>query len=174
MDDKFKEYYEMIDIYDIEKKGMIKFDESFSDASFFKDFSPFNLSGLMYYLKKIIYTICDKLIHKDKVQKEIQNLKNALKEHKQDDSIDYKWKNISLILLLKGDYIYLKDNFIIRSNYVPDNISFMKNFSYPNTSVVFPFSIKEIYDQFLERGISITINNYYLEKNMKNNNLNYK
>lgn len=119
----------------------------------FKDFSPFNLSGLIYYLEKIIYIICDKFIHKDNVQQEIQNLKNKLKEQKQDDSIDYKWKNINLILLLKGDYKYLKDNFIIRSDYAPDNISFMKIFSYPNTSVVLPFSIKEIYAQFYERGI---------------------
>ena len=171
--DKFKDYYDMIDIYDIDKKKDIIFDKSSSDANFFKHFSPFNLSGLMYYLKKIIYELCDKFNDKDKVQQEIQKMKNLLKEKKQDDLIDYKWKNISLLLLLKGDYIYLKDNFIIRSDYVPDIISFTNNFSYPNTSEVFPFSIKEIYAQFLDRGISITIKNYYLEKNIKNNNLNH-
>ena len=115
-----------------------------------------NISMLMRYIEYIANNICQELVTKENVEKEIQKLKNFKSNN------DYNWKDISLLKLLEADYNYLVEKFILKKEIVPDNNSFIKNFTYPGDTYVYPFSIKEFYNMALNRGIYICINNYYL------------
>ena len=72
-------------------------------------------------------------------------------------------ENINLIELIKGDYFYLKENFIINTEFVLGNESYINNFSYPGTFDKYPFTLKELYKALVERGIYIIIDNYFLD-----------
>ena len=104
--------------------------------------------------------MCDKFITKEKVRKEINTLYDASNKSK-----DYKYKNISLKKIIKGEYSYLREIFKLKEFQVPDNKHFINNYCYPTTDIIDPFSLKELYSKLLDRGINITINNYYFEKN---------
>ena len=162
MEDKLNKYYILIDIFNkINKPEIdIDYDSIWDDETFFKLFSPFNMAVLVNYLKTIIYDMCDKFITKEKVREEISTLYNE-----ENNSKDFKYKNISLKKIIKGEFSYLREIFILKEYEVPDNEHFINNYCYPTTDVVYPFSLKELYTKLLERGIDITINNYYWEKN---------
>ena len=164
MENKFTKYYPKIDVFDITKTNNITYDtdSETEDESFFNAFFPFNTAILMNYLKFIIYEMCDNFVQKGKVLEQIKLLYNEEKNQK-----DFKWKDISLKELIKGNYTYLKQTFIIKHDIVPNNNFFINNYSFPEDNVIYPFSLKELYTIFLERGINITINNYYLEKEGK-------
>ena len=168
MVDKFEMYYCIIDTYDLSKKDDINLDfPDYSDVDLFFSFCPFNMTVLMRYLENTINKMCDELVIKEKVEKEIENFK----KYKNDSSIkilkDYNWKNISLLELLKGNFSYLYEKFVVKHYEVPDNNSFIKNYCYPGSTMVYPFSLKELYDKLILRGITITINNYYFKKDKK-------
>lgn len=164
MEDKLSKYFILIDIFDKINKPDIAYDsDSDSDDDwFFIHFSPFNMAVLVNYLRIIIFYMCDKFATKEKVRKEITTLYNEA-----NDSKDFKWQNISLKKIIKGEYSYLREIFILKEIEVPDNEHFINNYCYPNTDVVFPFSLKELYIKLLERGINITINNYFFERKRK-------
>ena len=162
MEDKLSKYYFLIDTFDESNKPdiNINYDSIWDDETFFILFSPFNMAVLVNYLRTIIFEMCDKFITKEKVRKEINTLYDA-----SNNSKDYKYKNISLKKIIKGEYSYLREIFILKEFQVPDNEHFINNYCYPPTDVVYPFSLKELYAKLLDRGIHITINNYYFEKN---------
>ena len=169
MNEKLKVYYSMVDMYDVNNMNNIKylpFNESDTEEEdFFKHFFPISLDILMRYLKYIIYDICKKYIDKDKVLKEIEKLKKTISiDSKINDTLDYTWNDVSLKELLKGDYNYLKAKFVLKFKDVPDYNSFINNFCYPMTELVYPFSIKELYRMVIERAINVAVNNYYYEK----------
>ena len=164
MEDKFSKYYYQVDVFDITKRNNISFDED-SDSeeeSFFKLFFPFNMAVLMNHLESIIYKMCDNFSEKEKVEEQIKVLYNEINCSK-----DFTWKDLSLKELIKGNYTYLKEKFILKHIEVPDNSHFVNNYTFPEDEFIYPFSLKELYAKLLERGINVTINNYYLEKNNK-------
>ena len=71
--------------------------------------------------------MCKKLIKKNNVINEIDNLKNSANSA----SCEYNWKDVSLSELLKGDYNYLIEKFILRKDLVPDINYFINNYKYP-------------------------------------------
>ena len=165
MNDKLKTYYCCVDIYNINKKNLILYDESDSDEiQLFKHFFPINMSMLMRYLENIIYEICKKFVHKESVEKEINDLRN---DSKVNNFKDYKWKNVSLRQLFKGDFNYLTEKFILNNQDVPDYNSFVNQYCFPKTDYIYNFSIKELYNMLLERGINVTINNYYIQNKIE-------
>ena len=80
---------------------------------------------------------------------------------------NYVWKNISLVELLRGDYNYLIEKFILNPKLVPNNESYINNYEFHELSIKYPFSLKELYKIFVDRGIDITIDNYYYFENQK-------
>ena len=164
MEDKLSKYYFLIDTFDESNKPdiniNINYDSIWDDETFFILFSPFNMAVLVNYLRTIIFEMCDKFITKENVRKEINTLYDETNNSK-----DYKYKNISLKKIIKGEYSYLREIFILKEFQVPDNEHFINNYCYPTTDIVYPFSLKELYAKLLDRGINITINNYYFEKN---------
>ena len=164
MEDKLSKYYFLIDTFDESNKPdiniNINYDSIWDDETFFILFSPFNMAVLVNYLRTIIFEMCDKFITKENVRKEINTLYDDTNNSK-----DYKYKNISLKKIIKGEYSYLREIFILKEFQVPDNEHFINNYCYPTTDIVYPFSLKELYAKLLDRGINITINNYYFEKN---------
>ena len=164
MEDKLSKYYFLIDTFDESNKTdiniNINYDSIWDDETFFILFSPFNIAILINYLRTIIFEMCDKFITKENVRKEINTLYDETNNSK-----DYKYKNISLKKIIKGEYSYLREIFILKEFQVPDNEHFINNYCYPTTDIVYPFSLKELYAKLLDRGINITINNYYFEKN---------
>ena len=161
MHDKFKDYYSIIDVFDLSKRDDIHFhdDDELDESDFFLFYSPFNMAVFMRYLQYIIYDMCDNMSSKENVQNELGSLYEGKNTGK-----DYKWKDISLLELMKGNYNYLKEKFVIKDYYVPDRSYFINNFCYPDMETVYPFSLKEFYFKLLKRGIDITINNYFFEK----------
>lgn len=161
MNDKFKDYYSIIDVFDLSKRDNISFHDvdELDESDFFLFYSPFNMAVFMRYLQYIIYNICDTMSTKENIEKEIESLLDGKNSNK-----DYKWKDISLLELIKGNYNYLIEKFVIRDDYVPDRSYFINNYCYPDMETVYPFSLKEFYFKLLERGIDITINNYFFEK----------
>ena len=161
MNDKFKDYYSIIDVFDLSKRDNISFHDvdELDESDFFLFYSPFNTAVFVRYLQYIIYNICDTMSTKENIQKEIKSLYEGKNTGK-----DYKWKDISLLELIKGNYNYLIEKFVIRDDYVPDRSYFINNYCYPDMETVYPFSLKEFYFKLLERGIDITINNYFFEK----------
>lgn len=162
MEDKLSKYYFLIDTFDESNKPdiNINYDSIWDDETFFILFSPFNMAVLVNYLRTLIFEICDKFKTKENVRKEINTLYDDTNNSK-----DYKYKNISLKKIIKGEYSYLREIFILKEFQVPDNEHFINNYCYPTTDIVYPFSLKELYAKLLDRGINITINNYYFEKN---------
>ena len=164
MNDKFKDYYSIIDVFDLSKRDNISYhdDDELDDSDFFLFYSPFNMAVFMRYLQYIIYDMCDNMPSKENVQNELGSLLDGKNTGK-----DYKWKDISLLELIKGNYNYLIEKFVLKDYYVPNKDYFMNKFCYPDMETVYPFSLREFYFTLLERGISITINNYYFEKRNK-------
>ena len=162
MEDKLSKYYFLIDTFDESNEPDINIndDSIWDDETFFILFSPFNMAVLVNYLRTLIFEMCDKFITKENVRKEINTLYDDTNNSK-----DYKYKNISLKKIIKGEYSYLREIFILKEFQVPDNEHFINNYCYPTTDIVYPFSLKELYAKLLDRGINITINNYYFEKN---------
>ena len=162
MEDKLSKYYFLIDTFDESNKPdiNINYDSIWDDETFFILFSPFNMAVLVNYLRTIIFEMCDKFVTKENVRKEINTLYDETNNSK-----DYKYKNISLKKIIKGEYSYLREIFILKEFQVPDNEHFINNYCYPTTDIVYPFSLKELYAKLLDRGINITINNYYFDKN---------
>ena len=160
MEDKFNTYYNLLNVYNLNRKKGISSKEELDpiEISFFKDFCPIKISVLMRDVEFVINNLCKKLLEKEKVLKEIESLKN---NHDLNSS-EYKWKDIDIIDLLKGDYQYLIDKFIIRIDLVPNIESFVNYYCFPKQTYVYPFSLKELYYKLLYRSINITINNYFL------------
>ena len=161
MNDKFKDYYSIIDVFDLSKRDNISFHDvdELDESDFFLFYSPFNMEIFMRYLQYIIYDMCDNMSSKENVQNELESLLDGKNTGK-----DYKWKDISLLELIKGNYNYLIEKFVLKDYYVPDRSYFINNFCYPDMETVYPFSLKEFYFKLLKRGIDITINNYFFEK----------
>ena len=164
MDEKLKTYYSLIDAYSIDKKDHeYSYSQDSIEVEFLKEFKPINISILMIYVTNIINKMCKEFIYKEKVQKEIIELKNKIKNLKINIQKEYIWKDVSLNELIKGDYDYLKKKFIFRVDYVPDNNTFINKFTYPATTLSYDFSIRELYNALLDRGINIAIKNYYIK-----------
>ena len=165
MEDKFKPYYILVDhILDKNIKKIYREESDPLEVSFFMDFKPFNMAIIMRYISNIINDMCKKLISKDKVEKEIENLKNNLNNNNTNNNI-WKWKNITLVDLIKGELDYIKENFILEDEMAHDENAFVNNFQHPGYIDTYPFSLKELYHILLNRGISVAINNYYYLKN---------
>lgn len=164
MNENLKAYYSMVDMYDIKKMNRIEYlpynKSDTEEEDFFKHFFPISLEILFRYLENIIYDICKKYIDKEKVLNEIKKLNDS----KINDALDYTWRDVSLKELLKGDYNYLITKFVLKFKDVPNYNSFINNFCYPETELIYPFSIKELYSMVIERAINVVVNNYYYEK----------
>ena len=169
MNEKLKTYYSMVDMYDINKMNKVEYlpynESDTEEEEFFKDFFPINLDLLIRYLEHTIYDICKKFLDKEKVLNEIEKLKKEITNDLEiNDTSDYTWNDVSLKELLKGDYNYLKAKFLFKFKAVPDYNSFINYFCYPETELVYQFSIKELYSMVIERAINVVVNNYYSEK----------
>ena len=165
MEDKFKNYYLLIDKYDIEKNVSFYAENKTEEETLFKYFFPMNLVMIIRYVDNIINKICEKLIDKEKVLNEIDKIKKLAKSSEKNNSPDYKWKNV--VEMIKGDFSYLKEIFILKDEDVPDKQSYINNFRYPNSEYIFPFSIEELYHVLLNRTLDVMISNYYSKKKKK-------
>jgi hypothetical protein len=167
MVDKFKPYYIFVDHYILDK-NITKIYEEESEplkVSFFKDFNPFNMAILMRYIKNIVNNMCKNLILKNKVEEEIEKVKYNINNNINSCTI-WKWKDITLVDLIKGELDFLKKNFIITNEMPIDKNSFINNnFIHPLNCEAYPFSLKELYYMLLYRGIFVSINNYYYLNN---------
>ena len=164
MEDTLKHYYTMIDIFNKNYRDHLNYDDDSEDEEFFKLFNPICCSILMRYLEPIIEDICIKFDSREKVEKEIEKIKYLTESKGDNISTDYKFKDITLIDLLKGDYDFLKKKFILKYHLVPDINYYINNYTYPDTSVTYPFSLKLLYHKILLRAINNILDNYYMDK----------
>ena len=67
--------------------------------------------------------MCKKLIDKEKVVLEIEKLKKFFKIMRRKKTNNYNWKNIDLVELIKGEYKYLNEIFVLITEEIPDNKS---------------------------------------------------
>ena len=105
------------------------------------------------------------LILKNKVEEEIEKVKYNINNNINSCTI-WKWKDITLVDLIKGELDFLKKNFIITNEMPIDKNSFINNnFIHPLNCEAYPFSLKELYYMLLYRGIFVSINNYYYLNN---------
>ena len=109
-------------------------------------------------IKYVVEEICKKLQKKEKILEEIKKLKNNL----ENNLSTYKWRDIDIKDLLKGDYKYLVEKLILKYDLVPDVNCYINKCDYLIENYVFPFSLKELYFLLLERGINIFINNFFM------------
>ena len=164
MNDKLKNYYSLIDVYEIDNKDAIFFDDDDPiEEIFFKQMLPINTCLIVRYLEPIINDICKRVGSEEKAKKEINNLINLFKANSDEKSLkEYKNEDITLLDCLKGDYNFLKKKFIIEDRYVPDINYFLNNYTYPETTLTYPFSIKELYNMIVERGLKILVHNFFV------------
>ena len=162
MTEKFENYYQLVDVFNNDMSKFKCFDESSpGEEILFKSLTPIAIEILMRYLKPIINDICTELGSKEKVQKEIEEIKHLI-SNKSDNKIkEYKWKGVTIIDLLKGDYSFLKKKFILEHELVPSIDYYINDYKYPSIECSYPFSLKELYKVLIERGINILIDNYY-------------
>ena len=162
MEDKLKTYFSLVDGYSLDKpKNFSYIDESEpEEISLFKQFCPIKIAVLMRDIKYIIEEMCKKFQVKEKVLEEIKNLKNNIDNT---NLSSYKWRDIDIKDLLKGDYKYLVDKVILDDDLVPDVNCYINKYDYLFETYIFPFSLKELYFLLLERGINIIINNYFYD-----------
>ena len=159
MNDKLSTYYSLVNGFALDKpKDFCYIDESEKEEiNIFKEFCPISISILMRDIKYIVNDMCEKLISKEEVIKTIDNIKKS-----KEATSAYKWKDVDLKELLNGDYQYLIDKFIFKIALIPNINFFVNNYKYPLDPVFYDFSLKELYHKLLDRGIQITINNYFL------------
>ena len=165
MEDKLKNYYSLIDLYRIDNDDIIYYNDNDPDEEiFFKNMLPINICMIVIYLKPIINSICQKFNSEEKALKDTDDIIKTIKSNSDEKILNnnYKIGDISLIELLKGDYNFLKKYFIIEDRYVPDINNYVNNFTYPDTTITYPFSLKELYNMLIERGIKVFIHNYFL------------
>ena len=93
---------------------------------------------------------------REKVEEAIERIKSekTSKEKK------FKWKDIYLEDLMNADFNYLKEKHLLKNDLVPDENTFLNKYSIPEFNFVCPFTFKEIYFYFLQKGIEIWIDNY--------------
>ena len=161
MEDILKHYYTMIDIYNKNFRDNLNYDDDSEDEKFFKLFNPICCCILMRYLEPIIKDICIRFETKEKAEKEIEKIKNLVESKGDNLSTDYKYKDITLIDLLKGEYNFLKNKFILKYQTVPDVNYYINNYTYPDAPITYPFSLKYMYHKILLRAINHIIDNYY-------------
>ena len=154
---KFEKYNCLIDCYSKDKFKYLYIDEEEpDDYAFFSLDHPIEISVLMKYLDFIIEQMYLDLGSKEKVEKAIERIKNE----KVRNIKTYSWNDISIEDLFDADINLLKKIFILRRDLVPDESSFINNYSRPDFGFEWNFSLKEIYFYFLQRGIEICIENY--------------
>ena len=107
----------------------------------------------MRYLESIINDICIKFGSKEKASNEIEKIKNLAEFKGNNITTDYKYKDITLIDLLRGDYNFLKNKFILKYQMVPDINYYINNYTYPDAPITYPFSLKLMYHKILLRAI---------------------
>ena len=165
----FEKYYSLIECYSEafrDKLDNIKEDDEDDedespDIAFFIYDSPIDIRVLMKYLDNIIEQMYKNLGTKENVVEAVEKIKNRTIEDKK----QFKWKDIYLEDLFTADYYYLKNNFILRYDLVPDEKSFTNKYSRDECDFIWPFSLKELFYFFLQKGIEIFIDNYsYLQK----------
>lgn len=171
-DKKFERYNFLINCYSDEiiskindlsdKKGKDVYDDDeieSGDIAFFRYDSPIDIRILMKYLRFIIKQMYLDLGSRENVEKAVEEIKNG----KIKDGKKYKWKDIYLEDLFNADFYYLKKVFILkndRDDLIPDENSFIVNYSRPDYNFTWPFSLKELYCFFLTKGVEIFINNF--------------
>ena len=159
MEDRLKTYYSLVDGYSLNKPENFDYiDESEpEEINLFKHFCPIKISVLMRDIEFVIEEMCKKLKIKEKVLEEIKNLKNDV-----DNNLStYKWRDIDIKDLLKGDYKYLVDKVILKYDLVPNVNCYINKYDNLIKGYTYPFSLKELYFLLLERGINIMVNNYF-------------
>ena len=119
--------------------------------------NPISISVLMKYLRFIIKQMYLDLGTKEKMEKAIEEIKNGKKISEEKK---FQWKDIYLEDLFKADFYYLKKIFVLREDLVPDEKSFINQYSRPEYNITFPFTLKEIFLYFLQKGIDIFIDNF--------------
>ena len=154
---KFEKYNCLIDCYSKDKYKYLNIDEEEpEDYILFTLDCPIEISILMKYLNFIIEQMYIDLGSKEKVEKAIERLKSE-----KDRKIKtYSWKGIYIEDLFDADINLLKKIFILRRDLVPDESSFINNYSRSDYNFEWNFSLKEIYFYFLQRGIETYIENY--------------
>lgn len=163
MVDIYENYYCLVDCY---AKGAIPSDmNKDSDEVFiFKLNCPIDIPLLMNYLGLIIGNMYKKLETKEKVMEEIEKIKKSLTNN------DYKWNKFSLKNMFENDYNYLISTDLLKPDLVPNITYFIEKYSHPEIKdLLYPFTIKQLFNILLNRAINICINNYYLKINKKKN-----
>ena len=164
MDIKLKNYYSLIDLYKTDNDDIEYYNDNDPDEEiFFKNMLPINICMIERYLEPIINYICKKFGSEEKALKETDDIIKRFKSNSGDINLnEYKIGDISLIDFLRGDYNFLKKYFIIEDRYVPNINNYINNFTYPETDLTYPFSLKELFNMLVERGIKVFIHNYFL------------
>ena len=166
MEDSLKNYYTIIDIYKKNYNDLNYDDDDENidvDETFFKELNPICCPILMRYLEPIIKNICIQFDSKEKVVKEIEKIKNLAESKEGGISTDNKSKDITLIDLLKGDYNFLKNKFILEYVRVPNINYYVNNYTYPDAPITYPFSLKALYHAIVQRAINNIIDDYYMD-----------
>ena len=162
-EDKFKKYYRFIDIYanyNISSKDYEREDEDDVCYQYFEITSPIYLGVLMNYLGFIIKKICSEN-SREVSEKILQELKNSTDEN----SDKYSYNDITIGRLFKGDYEFLKKHFIINPDLIKNENDFIYNLQIEGEpSIIYPFSLRELYTVLLPRAIKIRLDDYYIHK----------
>ena len=151
-------------MYKIDRQNVIYYNDNDPiEEIFLKIKLPINTSLIVRYLEPIVEHICKKFGSEERAQEEAKCFENMFKSNPDGKTLpDYKIGDNSFLECLKGDYNFLKQKFIIEDRYVPDINNFVNNFTYPQTTLTYPFSLKELYDMIVEKGIKVLIHNYFI------------
>lgn len=114
----------------------------------------------MNYLKLIIIELCHGN-SRETSERIIEELKNKSDEN----SNKYHYKDITIGRLFNADYEFLKKHFIIKSDLIKNENDFNNILHFDDEpDIIYPFSLRELYNVLLPRAINIILDNYYIHK----------
>ena len=155
-DDKFKNYYSFIDAFgdsDLEYEDDVH-------SILFELSKPIHFGVLMNYLGLIIRELC----HGNTRETSEKIIEDIKKSPNQNNDI-YHYNDITIGRLFNADYEFLKKHFIINWDLIKNEKDFNNNLHFENApDIIYPFSLRELYNVLLPRAIKIRLDDYYIHK----------
>ena len=161
-DDKYKKYYSFIDCFGVHysyPKELQKYEDD-DEYLCFEFANPIYFDVLMNYLEFIMRQLChgNSRETSEKIIDEIKNTPDA-------NNDKYHYLDITLGSLVNADYEFLKKHFIIKWDLIKNENDFNNNLHFEEApDIIYPFSLRELYNVLLPRAIKVTLDNYYIKK----------
>jgi len=158
---KLEKYHYLMNIFnnDEDKTTYPSNEEEDDLVYYFKLANPLYIGVLINYLYMIIPKICSEKKKDDSI-----SLIKDIKNHPEKYDNKFSYKDITLSKLFDGNYEFLKSIFVINWDVILNEESFLTNFCLEDAELSYSFSIKEFYDEILNRIIDNIINDFYLKE----------